>query len=167
MHRPRLSRGLRASLETRAVLDQFYGDQQPLAAHVADDLVAHQAAQPVDQVGAGRGRAVGEAFALEPGSPPCLPRLLPAGAFAGVGLAPWKSAALSRRTWKAADGVTSTERRQRASKAVTRSSSALRPAAELNRRRLYPLTSIAARPNPLIQPTDRRMLLLTPFIHVP
>jgi hypothetical protein len=39
-------------------------DQQPLAAHVADDLVAHQAAQPVDQVGAGRGRAVGEAFGI-------------------------------------------------------------------------------------------------------
>ena len=28
----------------RAVLDQFYADQEPLAAHVAEDLVAHQAA---------------------------------------------------------------------------------------------------------------------------
>jgi hypothetical protein len=31
----------------RTVLDQFYADQQPLAAHVADDLMAHRAAQPV------------------------------------------------------------------------------------------------------------------------
>ena len=32
-------------------------------------------------------------------SPPCLPRLLPAGAVAGWALHPLKSAALSRRTW--------------------------------------------------------------------
>ena len=32
-------------------------------------------------------------------SPPCLPRLLPAGAIAGRGLHPLESAALSRRTW--------------------------------------------------------------------
>jgi hypothetical protein len=48
----------------RAVLDQFYADQQPLAAHVTDHLLAHHAAQPVGQVGSGRGRAVGEAFGL-------------------------------------------------------------------------------------------------------
>src|ERR1700731_2987176 len=34
-------------------------------------------------------------------SPPCLLRLLPAGAVAGRGLHPLDSAALSRRTWKA------------------------------------------------------------------
>ena len=34
-------------------------------------------------------------------SPPCLPRLLPAGAVAGRGLHPLENAALSRRTWKA------------------------------------------------------------------
>jgi hypothetical protein len=34
-------------------------------------------------------------------SPPCLLRLLPAGAVAGRGLHPLESAALSRRTWKA------------------------------------------------------------------
>src|ERR1700756_4014553 len=33
-------------------------------------------------------------------SPPCLLRLLPAGAVAGRGLHPLESAALSRRTWK-------------------------------------------------------------------
>ena len=33
-------------------------------------------------------------------SPPCLPRLLPAGAIAGWALHPLESAALSRRTWK-------------------------------------------------------------------
>ena len=33
-------------------------------------------------------------------SPPCLPRLLPAGAVAGWALHPLESAALSRRTWK-------------------------------------------------------------------
>ena len=32
-------------------------------------------------------------------SPPCLPRLLPAGAVAGRGLHPLENAALSRRTW--------------------------------------------------------------------
>src|ERR1700730_10231421 len=35
-------------------------------------------------------------------SPPCLPRLLPAGAVAGRGLHPLESAALSRRTWSTA-----------------------------------------------------------------
>jgi hypothetical protein len=34
-------------------------------------------------------------------SPPCLPRLLPAGAVAGWALHPLENAALSRRTWKA------------------------------------------------------------------
>jgi hypothetical protein len=33
-------------------------------------------------------------------SPPCLPRLLPAGAVAGWALHPLENAALSRRTWK-------------------------------------------------------------------
>src|ERR1700738_1730840 len=35
-------------------------------------------------------------------SPPCLPRLLPAGAVAGWALHPLENAALSRRTWNAA-----------------------------------------------------------------
>src|SRR5258708_17368607 len=38
-------------------------------------------------------------------SPPCLPRLLPAGAVAGRGLHPLESAALSRRTWLSALGT--------------------------------------------------------------
>jgi hypothetical protein len=44
-----------------------------------------------------RGRYPG---ASDISSPPCLPRLLPAGAVAGWALHPLESAALSRRTWK-------------------------------------------------------------------
>ena len=38
-------------------------------------------------------------------SPPCLPRLLPAGAVAGRGLHPLENAALSRRTWESGHSV--------------------------------------------------------------
>jgi len=41
-----------------AILDQLHTDQQPLAANIADDLVAHQTAQPVEKVSPGRRRAV-------------------------------------------------------------------------------------------------------------